>query len=81
MALEHSAEVDAIVGGIDEWIARRLRSDPKCRARYDVCLELELALDPQLGGGFGTIASYLLMMAMLMVRPYGMFGQPPAERV
>ena len=26
-------------------------------------------LDPELGGGFGTIASYLLMMAMLMVRP------------
>ncbi len=38
-------------------------------------------LDPQLGGGFGAIASYLLMMAMLMVRPYGMFGQAPAERV
>ncbi len=38
-------------------------------------------LDPQLGGGFGTIASYLLMMAMLMVRPYGMFGQAPSERV
>jgi branched-chain amino acid transport system permease protein len=38
-------------------------------------------LDPQLGGGFGTIASYLLMMAMLMVRPYGLFGQAPSERV
>jgi len=38
-------------------------------------------LDPQLGGGFGTIASYLLMMAMLMVRPYGLFGRPPAARV
>jgi branched-chain amino acid transport system permease protein len=38
-------------------------------------------LDPQLGGGFGTIASYLLLLAMLLVRPYGMFGQPPAERV
>ena len=38
-------------------------------------------LDPHLGGGFGTIAAYLLMMAMLMVRPYGMFGQAPAERV
>ncbi len=38
-------------------------------------------LDPELGGGFGTIASYLLMMAMLLVRPYGMFGQPPAARV
>jgi len=38
-------------------------------------------LDPQLGGGFGTIAAYLLMMAMLMARPYGLFGQAPAERV
>src|SRR5205823_13888961 len=38
-------------------------------------------LDPQLGGGFGTIASYLLLMAMLMVRPYGLFGQTPSVRV
>jgi branched-chain amino acid transport system permease protein len=38
-------------------------------------------LDPQLGGGFGTIVSYLLLMAMLLVRPYGLFGRPPAERV
>ena len=38
-------------------------------------------LDPELGGGFGTIASYLLMMAMLLVRPYGMFGQTPSARV
>src|SRR5216683_374475 len=38
-------------------------------------------VDPLLGGGFGNIASYLLMMAMLMVRPYGLFGQAPAVRV
>ncbi len=38
-------------------------------------------LDPELGGGFSTIASYLLMMATLLVRPHGMFGQAPAERV
>ena len=38
-------------------------------------------LDPLLGGGFGNIASYLLMMAMLMARPQGLFGQPPAVRV
>jgi len=38
-------------------------------------------LDPQLGGGVETIASYLLLMAMLMVRPYGLFGQTPSERV
>jgi len=38
-------------------------------------------LDPHLGPGFGTISSYLLLLAMLMVRPYGLFGKAPARRV
>jgi branched-chain amino acid transport system permease protein len=38
-------------------------------------------LDPHLGPGFGTISSYVLLLAMLMVRPYGLFGQEPARRV
>jgi len=38
-------------------------------------------LDPLLGGGFGTMASYLLLFAMLAARPNGLFGRPPAERV
>jgi branched-chain amino acid transport system permease protein len=38
-------------------------------------------LDPVLGGGFGTILSYLLLMGMLMVRPYGLFGRSPAVRI
>ena len=38
-------------------------------------------LDPHLGPGFGTISSYLLLLAMLMARPYGLFGQEPARRV
>ena len=38
-------------------------------------------LDPVLGGGSGLIASWILMIAMLMARPYGMFGQVPAVRV
>ena len=38
-------------------------------------------LDPQLGGGFGAMISYLLLIAMLVARPYGLFGRPPAERV
>jgi branched-chain amino acid transport system permease protein len=37
--------------------------------------------DPKLGGGFGAITSYLLLLATLVVRPYGLFGCPPAERV
>ena len=38
-------------------------------------------LDPHLGGGFGTIASYLVLLAVLVVRPQGLFGQPRIERV
>jgi branched-chain amino acid transport system permease protein len=38
-------------------------------------------LDPQIGPGFGTIASYVLLLAMLIVRPYGLFGRAPAVRV
>jgi branched-chain amino acid transport system permease protein len=38
-------------------------------------------LDPTLGGGFGNIASYLLLIGMLVVRPSGLFGRPRIERV
>lgn len=38
-------------------------------------------LDEFLGPGFGTIAPYVVLLAMLMVRPYGLFGQPRVERV
>jgi branched-chain amino acid transport system permease protein len=38
-------------------------------------------LDPHLGGGFSAVASYLVLVAMLVVRPYGLFGRPRAERV
>jgi len=38
-------------------------------------------LDPHLGGGFGNIASYLLLIGMLVVRPSGLFGRPRIERV
>jgi branched-chain amino acid transport system permease protein len=38
-------------------------------------------LDPFVGGGFSSVASYLVLIAMLFVRPYGMFGRPHIERV
>jgi branched-chain amino acid transport system permease protein len=38
-------------------------------------------LDPALGGGFGNIVSYLLLIGMLVVRPSGLFGRPRIERV
>ncbi len=38
-------------------------------------------VDPLLGGGFSSIASYLVLIAMLFARPYGVFGRPAIERV
>ena len=38
-------------------------------------------LDPHLGGGFSSIASYLVLIAVLFARPYGLFGRPAIERV
>jgi branched-chain amino acid transport system permease protein len=38
-------------------------------------------LDPLLGGGFGSVFAYLVLLVMLWVRPHGLFGQAQVERV
>ena len=38
-------------------------------------------LDPHLGGGCGVLASYLALIAMLFIRPLGLFGREHAQRV
>jgi branched-chain amino acid transport system permease protein len=38
-------------------------------------------LDPLLGGGSSTIAAYLVLVAMLFVRPFGLLGRPTVERI
>lgn len=38
-------------------------------------------VDPLLGGGFSTIAAYLVLIAMLFVRPYGLLGRADVVRV
>ena len=38
-------------------------------------------LDPLVGGGTKDFAPYLLMIVMLMIRPYGIFGKRKIERV
>jgi branched-chain amino acid transport system permease protein len=38
-------------------------------------------LDPRLGGGCGLLASYVALVAMLFVRPFGLFGREQVERV
>jgi branched-chain amino acid transport system permease protein len=38
-------------------------------------------VDPLVGGGFSVVASYLVLVAMLIARPHGLFGRPAVERV
>jgi len=38
-------------------------------------------IDPLVGGGTKDFAPYVLMIAALMLRPYGMFGKPIIERI
>jgi len=38
-------------------------------------------VDPYVGGGTKDFAPYVLMIAALMMRPYGIFGKPIIERV
>ena len=38
-------------------------------------------LDPLVGAGFSSIASYVVLVAVLFARPYGLFGQPLVDRV
>ena len=37
-------------------------------------------LDPIVGGGFSHVTSYLLLIAMLLVRPWGLFGRESIDR-
>ena len=38
-------------------------------------------LDAHLGSGFGGIASYLVLITVLVARPHGLFGRADAARV
>jgi branched-chain amino acid transport system permease protein len=38
-------------------------------------------LNDHLGAGFSTVAPLILLLAVLFVRPYGLFGRPQIERV
>ena len=38
-------------------------------------------LDPLVGGGLKGVVPYILMVIILLIRPYGIFGQKEIERV
>ena len=53
LPFEHSAKIDPVVRRIDERILLRRRGNPEYRALDTIGFQLERALDPQLGCGFG----------------------------
>jgi branched-subunit amino acid ABC-type transport system permease component len=59
----------------------RYASEQAFLLRRDLKFESGLLQQRVLGGGFGNVACYLLLLAMLMVRPHGMFGRRKPERV
>ena len=38
-------------------------------------------LDPVLGGGVKEVAPFVVLVVILMIRPYGFFGKAQIERV
>ncbi len=38
-------------------------------------------VDPIIGGSFSNVASYFVLVTVLFIRPYGLFGGPAIERV
>ena len=38
-------------------------------------------VDPVVGSAFSQVAAYLVLVAVLFVRPYGLFGRPDIERI
>ena len=38
-------------------------------------------LDPWMGGGFSNVAAYLVLIGVLLVRPFGLFGRADVARV
>ena len=37
-------------------------------------------VDPMMGGGFSHVTAYVLLIAMLLVRPSGLFGREAIDR-
>lgn len=61
----------AIVGGAFIGVAERLVAE----------YQTDFAATEWLGQGFETVVPYLLMVIVLLVKPYGLFGTPEIERV
>lgn len=71
------ALITAIVGGLDS-IAGALIAGLILGVAESVSAGY---VDPIVGGGFKEVAAILILMIVLMIRPYGIFGQVRIERV
>jgi branched-chain amino acid transport system permease protein len=38
-------------------------------------------LDPLVGGGVGDVAAYVMLLLILLVKPFGLFGLKRIERI
>jgi branched-chain amino acid transport system permease protein len=38
-------------------------------------------LDPIVGGGVKEVAAYVMLLMILLIRPYGLMGSPRIERI
>lgn len=61
----------AIIGGAAIGVAERLVAE----------YQTDFAATAWLGQGFETVVPYLMMVLVLLVKPYGLFGTPEIERV
>jgi len=71
------ALITAIVGGLDS-IAGALIAGLILGVAESVSAGY---VDPIVGGGFKEVAAILILMIVLMIRPYGIFGQVRIERI
>jgi branched-chain amino acid transport system permease protein len=69
-----------ILGGIDS-IPGAVVGGVVIGLSYELLAGYNTALAPFVGNGFYSIAPYILMILILLIRPYGLFGTRKVERV
>jgi branched-chain amino acid transport system permease protein len=69
-----------ILGGLDS-IAGALVGGAIIGVSERLVTQYQTGIAPWLGNGFSLIVPYFVMVLVLLVRPYGLFGTPEVERV
>lgn len=69
-----------ILGGLDS-IAGALVGGAIIGVSERLVTQYQTGIAPWLGNGFSLIVPYFVMVLVLLIRPYGLFGTPEVERV